>query len=151
VWNFLVAEDCYSPELRKHFFEQSELACGLLRIKIGDASDVPAGALQCSNHPERNRIKRGYEYDRYLRGRFLRSAGRNSAHGSDHIHVEADELGRKFWHAIELPASKARLDQDILSVHVAKFFKALPKSIQHWPWPAEQQHPDPGHLGDLLG
>ena len=140
---------------RRHdVFEKLEPFRDQVGVRVGQARGVATGARKTGHESSADGIGLAHEHDGNRARDFL---GRERAAGrcrDENIHLEAEELGRECGQPVDVPRRISQLDDDVLTLDIAKRPKPIPKGREPAPGLVElarreREIPDPPGLSRL--
>ena len=114
-----VCENSYPPR-RQHVAEQFNAFSNKHGRHQRHAGNVPAGTCQARNYASFDRISRDYHNGDFT-CRLLRSQCAGDVERYDHIDLKPDQLGRKLGKSIQPSFRGAKLESNVLPLHIASF------------------------------
>ncbi len=129
-WIGRVVQNRHAGDVGRRRFEQLELLAAHLGDEVGEPGRVPAGPGKTGHEPARHRVAGQGEHDRH-RGRDCLGGlcGHRSA-DHEHVHPEADQLGRELRHPVGGPVRVAVLGEDVLALDISLLAQPLPERGQ---------------------
>src|SRR5262245_24570770 len=149
--DILVAQNRNTREVGDDLLKQFELFPRLLRVKAGDPRDTSTWPLKCRGKPDGDRIDRADEHDRNGWAGLPCRLSTNSPERDDDLHFETYQFGGEFRDSIQIPVSKATLDDDVPTLDIAELGKALAQRIEYRAWTVIRDYADARMLGRVLG